>query len=75
MLVHPDKSKALQDWSLPINLHDLRKHVLWRWRDEVEDHALRKLKQVLLDSPVLISFNLDKPFFVVSFASDYAVEA
>ena len=52
-----------------------RKHVLWRWRDEVEGHALRTLKQALLDSPVLISPNPDKPFFVVTDASNYAVGA
>lgn len=29
-----------------------RKGVVWRWRDDVEGHALRTLKQALLNSPV-----------------------
>jgi hypothetical protein len=52
-----------------------RKGVVWRWRDDVEGHALRTLKQALLDSPVLIAPNPDKPYFVITDASDFAVGA
>jgi hypothetical protein len=50
-----------------------RKNVVWR--DHVEGHALRALKQALLHSPVLVTPNSDKPFFAVTDASDFAVGA
>jgi hypothetical protein len=52
-----------------------RKDIVWRWRDAVEGHALRTLKQALLDSPVLIAPNPEKPYYVVTDASDCAVGA
>ena len=52
-----------------------RKNVLWIWRDDVEGEAVRTLKQALLDSPVLIPPNSDKPYHAVTAASDYAVGA
>jgi hypothetical protein len=101
--VHPERSKALQDWPEPTNIHEqrsclgtfnywrgyikqfseivaplvalIRKTVAWRWRDNVEGAALRRLKQSLLDSPVLVAPNPAKPFFVITDASDFAVGA
>jgi hypothetical protein len=36
-----------------------RKYALWRWRADVEGHALQHMKLALLEAPVLISPNPD----------------
>ena len=41
-----------------------RKNVVWRWRDDVEGHALQTFKRAVLDSPVLLSPNPDKPYLL-----------
>ena len=53
----------------------LKKETVWKWRDDVEGAALRKLKVAVLAAPVLARPDTDRPFYVVSDASDYAVGA
>lgn len=47
---------------------------VWRW-GEKEQAALDKLKHAVLDAPVLMHPDTDKPFFVVTDASNFAVGA
>jgi hypothetical protein len=52
-----------------------KKGVRWEWRTNVEGAALCALKTAVLDSPLLVSPDPAKPFFVITDASDYAVGA
>jgi hypothetical protein len=52
-----------------------RKNALWRWRANMEGHALQQLKVALLEAPVIIPPNPDKPSFLVTDASDCAIGA
>lgn len=51
----------------------LKKDVPWRWREDVEGAALCKLKTAIHAAPVLARADRDKPFHVVTDASDFAV--
>jgi hypothetical protein len=49
-----------------------RKHVAWHW-GEGECAAVNVLKRAMRDSPVLMPPRENKPFFIVTDCSDYAV--
>ena len=51
-----------------------RKGVVWRW-GEPEQASLDTLKRAVIDSPVLLSPDCNKPFIIVTDASDYAIGA
>jgi hypothetical protein len=51
-----------------------RKSVAWHWGVR-EQQALLDLKRAMRDSPVLMPANHERPFFIVTDASDYAVGA
>ena len=50
------------------------KHVPWRWGPE-QEAALGRLKAAVLDAPVLMHPDRDKPFVLTTDAGDYAVGA
>jgi hypothetical protein len=49
-----------------------KKGVVWRW-GEREKESLLNLKRATTDAPVLMAPNHEKPFYIVTDASDYAV--
>lgn len=53
----------------------LKKDTMWCWRDNVEGAALRELKSAISAAPVLAHPDTEKPFYVVTDASDFAVGA
>ena len=53
----------------------LKKGVVWRWRDDVEQAALDALKSAINSAPVLMHPDMSKPFVVVSDASDFGIGA
>lgn len=65
--------KAYADIAAPITALTSSR-IAWRW-GENEQAALDKLKRAVIDAPVLMHPDTEKPFFVVTDASNFAVGA